>query len=76
MKFIIFQPNKYVQAKLPLSLKRISNMYVYSDIIELFHLSNTQIPIMSFLPITSHFQENGHWVFNPFTDAYVLNMMF
>ena len=41
-------------------------MYVYSDIVELSHVGNSQIPIMGFLPITTHFQENGHWVFNPF----------
>ena len=63
--FMIFEPNTYVQAKFPPSLKRISNMYVYSDIIELSHVGNSQIPIMGFLPITTHFQENGHWVFNP-----------
>ena len=62
---MICEPNTYVQAKFPPSLKRISNMYVYSDIVELSHVGNSQIPIMGFLPITTHFQENGHWVFNP-----------
>ena len=40
-------------------------MYVYSDIVKLSHVGNSQIPIMGFFPITAHFQENGHWVFNP-----------
>ena len=40
-------------------------MYVYSDIVELSPVSNSQVPIMGFLPIKSNFQENGHWVFNP-----------
>ena len=65
IEFMIFEPNTYVQAKFPPSLKRISNLYVYSDIVELSHVGNSQIPIMGFLPITTHFQENGHWVFNP-----------
>ena len=39
-------------------------MYVYSDIVELSHAGNSQIPIMGFLLNTTHFQENRHWVFN------------
>ena len=64
-EFIIFDSNKYIQAKLPPSIKRISNMYVYSDIVELSPVGNSQVPIMGFLPIKSNFQESGHWVFNP-----------
>ena len=40
-------------------------MYVYSDIVELSPVGNSQVTIISFLPIQSNFQENGHWVFNP-----------
>ena len=32
-EFMIFDSNKYIQAKLPPSIKRISNMYVYSYIV-------------------------------------------
>ena len=55
----------YVKAKLPLSIQRKSNMYMYSDIVELAPVGNSQVQIMGFLPIKSNFQENGHWVFNP-----------
>ena len=65
IQFMIFEPNRYVQPNLPPSLKQKSNMYVYSDIVEQSHVCNSHIPIMGFLPITTHFQENGHWVFNP-----------
>ena len=41
-------------------------MYVYSDIVEISPVSNSQVPIMSILPIKSNYQENGHWLFNPF----------
>ena len=34
VEFKIFDPNKYKQAKLCPSIKRISNMYDYSDIVE------------------------------------------
>ena len=65
VEYIIFNANMYVQAKLPSSIQRISNMYVYSDIVELSPVGNSQAPIMGFLSIKSNFQKNGHWVFNP-----------
>ena len=40
-------------------------MYVYSDIVKLSPVGNSQVPIMGFVPIKSKFQESGHWVFNP-----------
>ena len=61
---MVFGANMYVQVQLPPSIQRISNMYVYLDIVELSPVGNSQVPIMCFLPIKSNFQENGHWVFN------------
>ena len=55
VEFMIFDSNKYIQAKLPPSIKRISNMYVYSDIVEQSPVGNSHVPIMGFLPITSKF---------------------
>ena len=37
-------------------------MYVYSDIVELSWVGNSQVLIMGFLSITSKFQEIGHWI--------------
>ena len=51
VEYIIFGANMYVQAKLPSSIQRISNMYVYSNIVELSPVGNSQAPIMGFLPI-------------------------
>ena len=65
VEYMVFGANMYVQAKLPLSIQRISNMYVYSDIVELSPVRNSQVPITNFLPIKSNFHEYGHWVFNP-----------
>ena len=62
---MVFDANMFVQAKLSPSIQRISNMYVYSDIVELSPVGNSQVPIMGFLPIKSNFQEKNHWVFNP-----------
>ena len=62
---MVFGANMYVQAKLPPSIQKISNMYVYSDIVKLSPVSNSQVPIMGFLSIKSNFQEKGNWVFYP-----------
>ena len=62
---MVFPTNNKIQAKLPSAIKQISNMYVYSDIIELSPVGNSQVPIMGFFPIKRKFQEMGHWVFNP-----------
>ena len=40
-------------------------MYVYSNIVELSPVGNSQVPIIGFLPIKKSFQETGHWVLNP-----------
>ena len=64
-EFMIFNPNKYVQAKLPPTIKRLFYNYVYSDNVELYHVGNSKVPIMGFLLIISTFQEIGHSVFNP-----------
>ena len=62
---MIFDRLKLIQANLPHSIKRLTNMYVYSDIVELSPVGNSQVPIVGFLPIKTKFQEAGHWVFNP-----------
>ena len=36
-------------------------------------MGNSQGPIMGFPPIQSNFQENGHWVFNPFLYVRVMD---
>ena len=48
VKFIVFNSNYYLQAKLPPSIKKISSMYVYSDIVEQSPVGNSQVPIMGF----------------------------
>ena len=40
VEYMIFNANMYVQAKLPPSIHRIQNMYVYSDIVELSPVGN------------------------------------
>ena len=40
-------------------------MYVYSDIVELSAVGNSQVLIISFTLKISYVQEKGHWVFKP-----------
>ena len=62
---MIFVQNKFILAELPPLIKRISNMYVYSDIVVLSPISNSQVPIISFHPIRINFLKTSHGVFNP-----------
>ena len=57
VEYIIFGENINVQAKLPPSIQRISNMYVYSDIVEHFPVGNSQVPIIGFFPIEVTFNK-------------------
>ena len=50
VEYIVFGANMYVQAKLPPSIQRILNINVYSDIFEPSAVSNSQVPIIGFLP--------------------------
>ena len=63
-EYIVFNSNIYNQPKLPPSIHRISNMYVYSDIVELSPVSNSQVLIMGVFQLKSNFQEMDHRVFN------------
>ena len=65
IEFMIIPQYRTMQGDLPPSLKQITNIYVYSDIVELSPVGNSQVPIMVFFPIKSRFQENGDRVFNP-----------
>ena len=59
VEYMVFGANMYVQANLPPSIQRISNMYVYSDIVKLSSVSISPVPIISFLPIKSNFQKGS-----------------
>ena len=55
VEYMVFGANMYVQEKLHPSIQRISNMYVYSDIVKLSLVGNSKVPIMGFLQIKSNF---------------------
>ena len=63
IKFIILDSKmyiKYIHAIVPFSIKKISNIYVYSDIVELYPVGISQVPILKFLQIKCNFQKIGH----------------
>ena len=60
----MFDENKHLDAQLPPSINRITGMWVYSDIIELSAVGDTQAPILGYLLIQSKFDEMGYWNFN------------
>ena len=57
VEYMVFSVNMYVQAKLPSSIQRISNMYVYSDIVKLSPVRNSLLPIMHFHQINVTFKK-------------------
>ena len=56
-------------------LKRISNMLVYTDIIDISIGGDTQAPILGFIPIKSHFVDNSHYAINPPSYVHVKKRM-
>ena len=61
----MFNENERVDALLPPVIKRITSMWVYTNIIELSAVGDIQAPILGYVPIQSKFDEIGYWNFNP-----------
>ena len=62
---IMFNKYKRLDALLPPSINPITSLWVYSDIIELSAVGDTQASILGYLLIQSKFDEMGYWNFNP-----------
>ena len=65
LEYMVFETDRWCTAKMSPSLKRISNMFVYTDIIDFSIVGDTQAPILGFIPIQSHFGDNAHYAINP-----------
>ena len=63
--------NERVDVLLPPLIKRITSMWVYTDIIELSAVGDIQELFLKYVPIQSKFDEMGYWNFNP---PYYINM--
>ena len=62
---MVFDENERVDALLPLLIKQITNMWVYTDMIELSAVGDIQAPFLKYVSIQNKFDEMGHWNFNP-----------
>ena len=54
-----------ITAKLPPSIHCCTSMWVYSDIVELSAVGDTQAPCLEYLPIQSKMNEMGYWLLHP-----------
>ena len=65
VEYLVFNVNEQVVSEQPPQLKRVTTMLVYSDIVELSLVGDTQAPILGSLPIQSKFGDQAYWSFNP-----------
>lgn len=65
VEYIIMEANTAVTSELTPHVKRLSNMFVYSDIVDLSLVGDTQAALLGYLPIQSKFGEQAYWSFNP-----------
>ena len=54
---MVFDENERVDALLPPLIKRITSMWVYTDIIELSAVGDIQAPFIGYVSIQSKFDE-------------------
>ena len=62
---MVFNENERVDELLPPLIKRITSMWVYTDIIEISAVGDIHSPFLGHVPIQSKFDEMGYWNFNP-----------
>ena len=65
VEYIILETDHSVTSELTPKLKRLTNMFVYSDIVELSLVGDTQAALLGYLPIQSKFGDQAYWSFNP-----------
>ena len=57
---MVFNKNERVNALLPILIKRITSMWVYTDIIELSAVGDIQARFLGYVPIQSKFDKMGY----------------
>ena len=65
VEYISFEPMRAVVSELTASIKRLTSMFVYSDIVEHSLVGDSQAALLGYLPIQSKFGDQGFWCFNP-----------
>ena len=64
-EYMVFNSSDEVESVQSPQLKRVTSMLVYSDIVELSLVGDTQAPLLESLPIQSKFGDQAYWSFNP-----------
>ena len=62
---MVFNLSDEVESDQSTQLKMVTSMLVYSDIVELSLVGDTQAPLLGSLPIQSKFGDQAYWSFNP-----------
>ena len=65
MEFIKLEANKPVVSELTSHIKRLTSIFVYSDVVELSLVGDSQSALLGYCPIQSKFGDQGYWCFNP-----------
>ena len=65
VEYMVFDASEMVVSEQAPQLKWATSMFVYSDIVELSLVGDTQAASLGFLPIQSKFGAQAYWSFNP-----------
>ena len=65
VEYLILEPNKHITSQLTAHIKRLTSIFVYSDLVELSLVGDSQSALLGYCPIQSKFGEQGYWCFNP-----------
>ena len=65
IEFLHLKINEITEADLPPMLTRISNIYVYTNIIDYQLVASTKAPLLGSFPVQSKWGEHAFWNFTP-----------
>lgn len=65
LECIKLEANKRLVSELTAHIKRLTSIFVYSDIVELSLVGDSQSALLGYCPIQSKFGDQGYWCFNP-----------
>ena len=65
IELIKLEANKRLVSELTAHIKRLTSIFVYSDIVELSLVGDSQSALLGYCPIQSKFGDQGYWCFNP-----------
>ena len=63
--YILIDGPGIFEASLPPKISRLNEIYVYTDIIDIVLVGNTQAPLLGYFPVQSKWGSTSYWNFNP-----------